>query len=135
MAPTCPHPAPLARRAVQRQNPREEPSALAVHAGICAGGAWRRGSLPRSRIDLRFHGPFVFVDARRRHVVDCGAFSFRCGCFGYPGQGATADQGARAQETKMSRTAQLAPASHHLGLPTFAALRAIACCIKRIRRP
>ncbi len=29
---------PLARSAVRRQNPREEPSELAVHAGICAGG-------------------------------------------------------------------------------------------------
>ena len=38
MAPDPPHPAPLARRALRRQNPREEPSALDAHAGICAGG-------------------------------------------------------------------------------------------------
>jgi hypothetical protein len=38
------HP-PLARRPFRRSHPREEPSALAVHAGICAGGGsnlWRR---------------------------------------------------------------------------------------------
>ena len=38
------HPLPCHRR---RQNPREEPGALAAHAGICAGGGRRRSSLPR----------------------------------------------------------------------------------------
>ena len=32
---------------LRRQNPREEPGALAAHAGICAGGAGRPASLPR----------------------------------------------------------------------------------------
>jgi RNA-directed DNA polymerase len=31
-------PAPLARRAIRRSYPSQEPSALAAHAGICAGG-------------------------------------------------------------------------------------------------
>ena len=31
---------------LRRQNPREEPGALAAHAGICAGGGWQRPSLP-----------------------------------------------------------------------------------------
>jgi RNA-directed DNA polymerase len=31
--------APFAQPAIQRQNPSQEPSALAVHAGICAGAA------------------------------------------------------------------------------------------------
>ena len=39
-------PAPLAQRALRRQNPREEPSALDAHAGICAGGRRQRRSLP-----------------------------------------------------------------------------------------
>src|ERR1700758_2575035 len=40
-------PPPLARAAIRRQNPRQEPSALDAHAGICAGGARQRASLPR----------------------------------------------------------------------------------------
>ena len=31
---------------LRRQNPREEPGALAAHAGICTGGGWQRPSLP-----------------------------------------------------------------------------------------
>jgi hypothetical protein len=42
-------PASVAERALQRSYPRQEPSALDAHAGICAGGAWQRGSLPRPR--------------------------------------------------------------------------------------
>ena len=41
--------APLAQRALRRQHPRQEPSALDAHAGICAGGRRQRRSLPRSR--------------------------------------------------------------------------------------
>jgi hypothetical protein len=37
-----------ARRPLRRSHPREEPSALAVHAGICAGGVGQPASLPRS---------------------------------------------------------------------------------------
>ncbi|HEV7808186.1 MAG TPA: reverse transcriptase domain-containing protein [Solirubrobacteraceae bacterium] len=50
MAPNGPHPAPLATTAIRRQNPRQEPSALAAHAGICAGGRSQERSLPRSRM-------------------------------------------------------------------------------------
>src|SRR5215475_10090965 len=32
---------------LRRQNPREEPGALAAHAGICAGGGEQSSSLPR----------------------------------------------------------------------------------------
>ena len=32
---------------LRRQNPREEPGALAAHAGICAGGEEKSSSLPR----------------------------------------------------------------------------------------
>ena len=32
---------------LRRQNPREEPGALAAHAGICAGGGQQWPSLPR----------------------------------------------------------------------------------------
>ncbi len=38
VATTTPHPTSLANRALRRQNPRQEPSALDAHAGICAGG-------------------------------------------------------------------------------------------------
>ena len=37
---------PAALSPFRRQNPREEPGALAAHAGICAGGGWQRPSLP-----------------------------------------------------------------------------------------
>ena len=40
------HPS-LAQRALRRQNPSQEPSALDPHAGICAGGGQQRPSLPR----------------------------------------------------------------------------------------
>ena len=43
MAPTRPHHASLARHAVRRQNPRQEPSAVILHAGICAGGRLQGG--------------------------------------------------------------------------------------------
>ena len=33
---------------LRRQNPREEPGALAAHAGICAGGGQQWPSLPRT---------------------------------------------------------------------------------------
>jgi hypothetical protein len=35
---------------LRRQNPREEPGALAAHAGICAGGEEKSSSLPRHRL-------------------------------------------------------------------------------------
>jgi hypothetical protein len=37
----------MAERALQRSYPRQEPSALDAHAGICAGGRQQRRSLPR----------------------------------------------------------------------------------------
>ena len=47
MAATCPHPASLPTRALRRQHPRQEPSAVVPHAGICAGGRPQGRSLPR----------------------------------------------------------------------------------------
>ena len=38
---------PIALSPLRRQNPREEPGALAAHAGICAGGGEQCSSLPR----------------------------------------------------------------------------------------
>src|SRR5437899_6188914 len=38
----------LAKRALRRSHPRQEPSALDAHAGICAGGRRQRRPLPRS---------------------------------------------------------------------------------------
>jgi hypothetical protein len=37
---------PAALSPLRHQNPREEPGALAAHAGICTGGGWKRPSLP-----------------------------------------------------------------------------------------
>ena len=48
VAATRPRAAPLSRRAIRRQNPRQEPSAVIPHAGICAGGRSQERSLPRS---------------------------------------------------------------------------------------
>ena len=45
MATVSHHHTPMARRPLRRSNPREEPSALAAHAGICAGG----GPSPQGR--------------------------------------------------------------------------------------
>jgi group II intron reverse transcriptase/maturase len=47
MAPSRPHHPSLARPAIQRSHPSQEPSALAAHAGICAGGRPQGRSLPR----------------------------------------------------------------------------------------
>ena len=48
MAPFRPHPASTTDRALRRPHPRQEPSALTVHAGICAGGRPQGRSLPRT---------------------------------------------------------------------------------------
>ncbi len=48
MATTRPTTASLPRRALRRQNPRQEPSAVIPHAGICAGGRPQGRSLPRT---------------------------------------------------------------------------------------
>ena len=48
MAPTRPRDASIPDRALQRSHPRQEPSALAAHAGICAGGRPKGRSLPQS---------------------------------------------------------------------------------------
>src|SRR3954470_23971083 len=47
MATSTADPAPLARAAVRRYYPRQEPSAVVPHAGICAGGGRQRPSLPQ----------------------------------------------------------------------------------------
>jgi RNA-directed DNA polymerase len=47
MAPSRPHHPSLARSAIRRPHPSQEPSALAAHAGICAGGRPQGRSLPR----------------------------------------------------------------------------------------
>ena len=47
MATTRPPPSSLSQHALRRQNPRQEPSAVVPHAGICAGGRPQGRSLPR----------------------------------------------------------------------------------------
>src|ERR1700676_2422511 len=49
LLPTDPRTTPNALSPLRRHHPREEPGALAAHAGICAGGDRKRSSLPRPR--------------------------------------------------------------------------------------
>ena len=51
MATTRLRPAPLPRRTLRRSHPRQEPSALVAHAGICAGGR------PRGRSPTAISNP------------------------------------------------------------------------------
>ena len=46
---------PFPQRALRRHHPRQEPSALAAHAGICTGDRPQGRSLPRSRGGLCPH--------------------------------------------------------------------------------
>jgi hypothetical protein len=55
MVTTRPRDASLPGSEIRRSHPREEPSALGVHAGICAGGGQQWRSLPRSKT-LRIGG-------------------------------------------------------------------------------
>jgi RNA-directed DNA polymerase len=55
MAPTRPRDPPLARRAIRRSHPRQEPSALAAHAGICAGAKPAGRSLISASCRSRSH--------------------------------------------------------------------------------
>src|SRR5947209_10192617 len=58
MATDTARPAPLARAALRRHYPRQEPSAVVLHAGICAGGSasplGEALSLPRQQDFLGF---------------------------------------------------------------------------------
>src|SRR3981081_3873218 len=57
---------PAALSPLRRQNPREEPGALAAHAGICAGGEEKSSSLPRpSRRYRRFGAPISLAASLR----------------------------------------------------------------------
>src|SRR5262249_49402233 len=67
VAPATPHPAPLPRRALPRSHPRQEPSALAAHAGICAGGRPQGRSLPRSPCSGKVHGQVVHIRLPSRY--------------------------------------------------------------------
>ena len=49
LAATRPHPASLPTRALRRPHPRQEPSAVVPHAGICAGAARKGGPYRDSR--------------------------------------------------------------------------------------
>src|SRR6478609_3279516 len=50
MATPAADPASLARAAIRRHHPRQEPSAVVPHAGICAGGSpGRRGQIVPTR--------------------------------------------------------------------------------------
>ena len=75
VAPATPHPAPLPGRTLPRSHPRQEPSALAAHAGICAGGRPQGLSLPRStpakRTDLAGVWPdrWFIIDSRVRALT------------------------------------------------------------------
>src|SRR6202035_4681778 len=53
LLPTDPRTTPNALSPLRRHHPREEPGALAAHAGICAGGDRKRSSLPRPEVALK----------------------------------------------------------------------------------
>ena len=73
----------VVRRAMSASKPlkrltfdlREEPGALAAHAGICAGGAGKPAFLPRTFQTNFHHGP-VNVRARLMPPIRSEAFSF-----------------------------------------------------------
>jgi hypothetical protein len=67
MAPAGQDHAPLARRALRRSYPSQEPSAVIPHAGICAGG----GSSPQQRRPVPTATEIVF-DQGADAVVDDG---------------------------------------------------------------
>src|ERR1039458_7658526 len=50
MATSTANPAPVARAAICRHHPRQEPSAVVPHAGICAGGGQQWPYLPQPRV-------------------------------------------------------------------------------------
>ena len=60
--------APAALSPLRRQNPREEPGALAAPAGICAGGEEQSSSLPRPSAGLR---KAELIEHARRQVAVC----------------------------------------------------------------
>jgi hypothetical protein len=58
LAPSCPHRAPLSVTAAVPSDLRQEPSAVTPRAGICAGGARQRASLPQTQsceLEIQFH--------------------------------------------------------------------------------
>ena len=56
---------PAALSPLRRQNPREEPGALAAHAGISAGGEEKSSSLPRPLL-------CIALDAATRDLSSSG---------------------------------------------------------------
>src|ERR1700726_4271507 len=92
LLPTDPRTTPNALSSLRRHHPREEPGALAAHAGICAGGAQQRASLPRPccpmplarlasfRLDVRGRdhlAPNFSVSSTK--TENCGRSAFREG--------------------------------------------------------
>src|SRR3954451_230810 len=74
MATSTADPAPLARAAVRRYYPRQEPSAVVPHAGICAGGGRPRPSLPPPLVAApgrSLHRPRPLAAPRRRMHRPC----------------------------------------------------------------
>src|SRR5712691_6292046 len=47
MVAPCPRAASISRTALRRSHPRQEPSAVVPHAGVCAGGGEQSSSLPQ----------------------------------------------------------------------------------------
>src|SRR5580700_6398045 len=73
---------PTALSPLRRQNPREEPGALAAHAGICAGGEERSSSLPRPLSRNQHLGPAlvwgnIWLVSDRSQRYACSAFGSR----------------------------------------------------------
>jgi hypothetical protein len=79
---------PAALSPLRRQNPREEPGALAAHAGICAGGEEKSSSLPRPSsvmpysitLSARIRSEVGSIKPRALAVLRLMYSSYRTGC-------------------------------------------------------
>src|SRR5262249_43993488 len=71
----------VAMSPLRRQNPREEPGALAAHAGICAGGGEKASSLPRPTCALQQVGRCLGRTFER--VASCGSCHWPAGQKGH----------------------------------------------------
>jgi retron-type reverse transcriptase len=79
-----PRKTPYAMSPLRRHNPREEPGALAAHAGICAGGGRQRPSLPRPCNCSELHATHVCPPDTAGYPQDHDTSGSVWGCFAGP---------------------------------------------------
>ena len=129
MAPTTPHPAPLARRPLRRQNPRQEPGALNAHAGICAGGAGNgvptaTGRVAPVKLPNNVRGGAAEAVEGRRPAKGNAASETRPGRSA--GQGASSELDRVRQVARKDKDVRFTALLHHVDVDRLrAAYRAI----------